>query len=386
LNKLVSIKVGRSKIMDKNEMFVKDILSLADIKINGSNPWDIQLNNNNFYRRVLSDGSLGLGESYMDGWWNCEDLPELFFKILTADLEHKVVPLKLLFMVVKSKIFNLQNKARAARDVDYHYNLGNVLFQNMLDKYMTYSCAYWKDADNLEDAQVNKLKLICDKIYLKPGMTLLDIGCGWGSLMKYAAENYGTKSLGITLSQDQFELGSKLCKDLPIEIQIKDYRDVDGKYDRIVSVGMIEHVGSKNYRTFFEIVNKCLKDDGIFLLHTIGTLNPKTANADPWTNKYIFPNGELPTVQRIAKAAEGLFVMEDWHNFGMDYAKTSLAWFDNFNCNWEKIKSAQYDDRFYRMWKYFLLTQSGAFRSRRNNLWQIVFSKRGVMGGYTSIR
>jgi len=372
--------------MDKNEMFVKDILNLADIKINGSNPWDIQLNNNNFYRRVLSDGSLGLGESYMDGWWNCDDLPELFFKILTADLEHKVVPLKLLFMVAKSKIFNLQNKVRSARDVGYHYNLGNVLFQNMLDKYMTYSCAYWKDANNLEDAQVNKLKLICDKIYLNPGMTLLDIGCGWGSLMKYAAENYGTRSLGITLSQDQFELGSKLCKDLPIEIQIKDYRDVDGKYDRIVSIGMIEHVGSKNYRTFFEIVNKCLKDDGIFLLHTIGTLNPKTANADPWTNKYIFPNGELPTVQRIAKAAEGLFVMEDWHNFGMDYAKTSLAWFDNFNCNWEKIKSAQYDDRFYRMWKYFLLTQSGAFRSRRNNLWQIVFSKRGVMGGYTSIR
>ena len=372
--------------MNKDEIFIKDILALAEVKINGSNPWDIQLKNNNFYRRVLSDGSLGLGESYMDGWWECDDLSELFFKILKADLEHKVVPLKLLYMVLKSKLLNLQNRGRSARDVGYHYNLGNVLFQNMLDKYMTYSCAYWKDATTLDEAQINKLKLICDKIYLKPGMTLLDVGCGWGSFMKYAAQNYGTNCIGITLSQDQVKLGSSLCKDLPIEIQIKDYRDVNGKYDRIVSVGMIEHVGKKNYRTFFEIMSKCLKDDGLFLLHTIGTLNPKTANADPWTNKYIFPNGELPTVQRIAKAAEGLFVIEDWHNLGIDYSKTTLAWFDNFDRNWEKIKSKNYDDRFYRMWKYFLLTQSGAFRSRRNHLWQIVYSKYGVQGGYTSIR
>ena len=372
--------------MNKEEIFIKDILALAEVKINGSNRWDIQLKNNKFYRRVLSDGSLGLGESYMDGWWDCDDLPELFFKILKADLEHKVVPLKLVYMVLKSKLLNLQNKGRSARDVSYHYNLGNVLFQNMLDKYMTYSCAYWKDATTLDEAQINKLKLICEKIYLKPGMTLLDVGCGWGSFMKYAAQNYGTKCIGITLSQDQVKLGNSLCKELPIEIQLKDYRDVNGKYDRIVSVGMIEHVGKKNYRTFFEIMNKCLKDEGLFLLHTIGTLNPKTANADPWTNKYIFPNGELPTVQRIAKAAEGLFVMEDWHNLGIDYSKTTIAWFNNFDRNWEKIKSKNYDDRFYRMWKYFLLTQAGAFRSRRNHLWQIVFSKYGVQGGYTSIR
>ncbi|MCU0342627.1 MAG: cyclopropane fatty acyl phospholipid synthase [Ignavibacterium sp.] len=372
--------------MNKDEAFVKEILSLADVKINGSNPWDIQLKNTNFYRRVLSDGSLGLGESYMDEWWECEDLPELFLRILRADLEHKVIPLKLLLMVLKSKLLNLQNKVRAARDVGYHYNLGNVLFQNMLDKCMAYSCAYWKDAATLDEAQENKLKLICDKIYLKPGMTLLDVGCGWGSLMRYASENYGTHCIGVTLSKDQVELGSKLCKDLPVEFQLKDYRDLTGKFDRIVSVGMIEHVGKKNYRTFFEIMHKCLKDDGLFLLHTIGTLNPKTANADPWTDKYIFPNGELPTVQRIAKAAEGLFVMEDWHNLGVDYSKTTQAWFDNFNRNWEKIKSNNYDNRFYRMWKYFLLTQSGAFSSRRNHLWQIVFSKRGVLGGYTSIR
>ena len=372
--------------MEKDENFVKNILALANIHINGNNSWDISLKNEKFYSRVLSEGSLGLGESYMDGCWDCDDIDELFFKLLTADLEHKIVPLKLLFKVFKSKLLNLQNKKRSAHDVGYHYNLGNILFQNMLDKYMTYSCAYWKNANTLNQAQEAKLKLICDKNYLKPGMTLLDVGCGWGSLMKYAAQNYGVKCTGITLSKDQVSLGRELCMDLPIEFHLKDYRDINEKYDSIVSVGMIEHVGSKNYRTFFKIMSESLNDDGLFLLHTIGTLNPKTASADPWTNKYIFPGGELPTVQRIAKAAEGLFVMEDWHNLGIDYSKTTRAWFDNFNRNWEKIKSDIYDERFYRMWKYFLLSQSGAFRARRNHLWQIVFSKRGVQGGYISVR
>ena len=372
--------------MKKDEIFVKDILALADVHINGTNTWDIKLKNENFYRRVLSYGSLGLGESYMDGWWECDDIDELFYKILKADLEHKIVPLKLIYMVFKSKLLNLQNKQRSAHDVGYHYNLGNILFQNMLDKDMTYSCAYWKGANTLVEAQEAKLKLICEKIYLKPGMTLLDVGCGWGSLMKYAAINYGAKCTGITLSQDQIDLGSELCKGLPIEFHLKDYRDISEKYDCIVSVGMIEHVGSKNYKTFFKIMNNGLKDAGLFLLHTIGTTNPKTANADPWTNKYIFPGGELPTIQRIAKAAEGLFVMEDWHNLGIDYSKTTKAWFDNFNRNWKKIKSDNYDERFFRMWKYFLQSQSGAFRARRNHLWQIVFSKYGVLGGYKSVR
>ncbi len=372
--------------MKKDEAYVKDILALAGVRINGDCPWDIKLKNENFYRRVLSQASLGLGESYMEGWWECDDLDELFFKILRADLEHKIVPLKLIYMVLRSKVLNLQTKKRAAQDVGYHYNLGNILYQNMLDKYMTYSCAYWKDAGTLEQAQEAKLKLICDKISLRPGMTLLDVGCGWGSLMKYAAENYSADCTGITLAKEQVDLGRELCKGLPVEFILKDYREISGKYDRIVSVGMIEHVGSKNYRRFFRIMDDHLKEDGLFLLHTIGTLNPKTASADPWTDKYIFPGGELPTVKRIAAAAEGLFVIEDWHNFGNDYSKTARAWFSNFDINWHRIISAHYDEKFYRMWKYFLLSQSGAFRARRNHLWQIVFSKKGVPGGYISIR
>jgi cyclopropane-fatty-acyl-phospholipid synthase len=372
--------------MKKDEIFVKDILALAGIEINGDCPWDIKLKNDNFYRRLLSEGSLGLGESYMDGWWECDDLDEFFCRVLKADLEYKIVPLKLLYMVFRSKFLNLQNKKRALRDVQYHYNLGNILYQNMLDKYMAYSCGYWVNSSTLDQAQEAKLKLICEKIYLEPGMTLLDIGCGWGSLMKYAAEHYSVKCTGITLSQDQVDLGKENCKGLPVAFQLKDYREISGKYDRVVSVGMIEHVGSKNYGKYFKIVSNCLKDEGLFLLHAIGTLNPKTAASDPWINKYIFPGGELLTVKRIAAATEGLFVMEDWHNFGNDYSKTARAWFDKFDNNWLKIKSEHYDERFYRMWKYFLLSQSGAFRARRNHLWQIVFSKRGVSGGYKSIR
>lgn len=372
--------------MQKDEMFITDILALADITINGSNPWDIQVSNRHFYRRVLSQGSLGLGESYMDGWWNCDDIDEFFYRILKADLEHKIVPWKLFYMVLKSKLVNLQDKDKSAHDVGYHYNLGNVLFQNMLDKYMTYSCAYWKEARDLDQAQEAKLKLICDKIELKPGMALLDVGCGWGSLMKYAAQHYGARCVGITLAQDQIDLGRELCQGLPVEFRLQDYREIRGTYDRVVSVGMFEHVGAKNYRSFLAIMSGCLKDDGFFLLHTIGTLNPKTANADPWTDKYIFPGGELPTVKRIAQAAEDLFVLEDWHNFGMDYSRTARAWWDRVTRNWAIIKSDRYDERFLRMWKYFLLSQSGAFRAGRNHLWQVVFSKHRAQGGYRSVR
>lgn len=371
--------------MKNAESLIRDIVKLADVEINGSRPWDIKVHNQQFYRRVLSDGVLGLGESYMDGWWDCDDLDEFIFKVLSADLEHKISPLKFLFPVLKSKVLNLQSKARASRDVRSHYNLGNVLFMNMLDKLLTYSCAYWKDSDNLDAAQEAKLDLVCKKIGLKPGMTLLDIGCGWGSLVKFAAERYEVKTVGITLSEEQVSLGKELCKGLPVEIRLQDYREINEKFDHIVSIGMFEHVGVKNYKTFMKIVNRNLNDDGLFLLHTIGFNTPKN-RTDPWTDKYIFPSGTLPSIGQIAKAAEGIFVMEDWHNFGVDYSKTLIAWFNNFNNNWEKIISKHYDERFYRMWKYFLLTSSGAFRARRNQLWQIVFSKKGVPGGYRAIR
>ena len=265
-----------------------------------------------------------------------------------------------------------------------HYDIGNDLYQAMLGKTMAYSCGYWKDADNLDEAQIAKFDLICRKIGLKKGDRILDIGCGWGGFLKFAAENYGAGGVGITISNEQVTLAKELCKNLPIEIHLQDYRNFQGKFDHIISIGMFEHVGVKNYRVFMSKAQELLKDDGLFLLHTIG-LNQSSIPTDPWLEKYIFPNGILPSIDQISKSVEGLFTMEDWHNFGADYDKTLMAWFDNFNKNWPQLKE-KYSERFYRMWKYYLLSCAGIFRSRNIQLWQTVFSKKGVSGGYKSIR
>jgi cyclopropane-fatty-acyl-phospholipid synthase len=364
----------------------EDILSLAGVKVNGNSPWDITINNDAFYRRALTEGELGIGESYMDGWWDAAKVDEFIFQILHAQLDEKIRrKLSILIKLLSIRLFNLQTKRRAFIVGEKHYDLGNDLFQNMLDKRMTYSCGYWKNAQSLDEAQDDKLKLICRKLYLKPGMHILDIGCGWGAFGKYAAEKYDVKVTGITVSKEQVELGRKLCNGFPVDIHLMDYRDLNEKYDRIVSVGMFEHVGYKNYKTFFEIADNCLNEDGLFLLHTIGT-NTTGDRLDLWSEKYIFPNGMLPSVAQIGKAIENLFVMEDWHSFGTDYDKTLMAWYYNFDKNWEKIKS-KYSDRFYRMWKYFLLSSAGSFRSRRRSqVWQIVLSKKGIPGGYNSVR
>ncbi len=371
---------------NKYEKLVRELLSLAEIEVNGRNPWDIQIYDNRFYKRVIKEVELGLGESYMDGWWDVEKLDEMIFRIVRADLHNKVKHnLKIAFQLAGFYLFNMQARHRAFIIGERHYDLGNDLFQAMLDRRMNYSCAYWKDANNLDEAQENKLELVCKKLYLKPGMRVLDIGCGWGAFMKYAAEKYNVEVVGVTVSKEQVALGKELCKGLPVEFRLQDYREVNEKFDRIVSIGMFEHVGYKNYREFFKVVERNLYDDGLFLLHTIGNVI-STKSTDPWTHKYIFPNGMLPSIAQIGKAIEGLFVLEDLHNFGADYDKTLLAWYENFNRNWNELKN-KYGERFYRMWKYFLLSCAGAFRARnKNQLWQIVLSKKGVSGGYVSVR
>ncbi len=362
------------------------LLNEAGINVNGNNPWDIQIYDERFYKRVITQAELGLGESYMDGWWDVEKLDEMIYRIVKADLQNKVKRnLKVALQLSGFYILNMQSRKRAFIIGERHYDLGNDLFECMLDKRMNYSCAYWKDASNLDEAQENKLELICRKLYLKPEMKILDIGCGWGAFAKYAAEKYGVSVVGITVSKEQSKLAAELCKGLPVEIRLQDYRDVNEKFDRIVSIGMFEHVGYKNYRKYFEIAANNLNENGLFLLHTIGEVR-SVKSTDLWTHKYIFPNGMLPSIAQIAKAVEGLFVVEDLHNFGADYDKTLMAWFENFNRNWDRLKD-KYGERFYRMWKYFLLSSAGAFRARnKNQLWQIVLSKKGVPGGYVSIR
>jgi cyclopropane-fatty-acyl-phospholipid synthase len=374
--------------MTKNNKFqdtAQQLLFVAGIKIDGNNPWDISVHNEKYYQRVLSQITLGLGESYMDGWWDCDKLDEFFSRVIRAQIQNHIKKnWSLIYQVLLARLLNRQSRNRAFQIGEKHYDLGNDLFINMLDKRLGYSCAYWKDAQTLDIAQENKLELICRKLGLQSGMKVLDIGCGWGSFAKYAAEKYRVNVVGITVSKEQVELARTLCAGLPVEIRLQDYRDVNEKFDRVVSVGMIEHVGYKNYRTYMEVVHRCLDEDGLFLLHTIGG-NKSVKSVDPWINKYIFPNGMLPSIKQLSQSMEGLFVMEDWHNFSADYDKTLMAWYGNLEKNWDNLKT-KYDERFHRMWKYYLLSCAGSFRARSNQLWQIVLSPKGVSGGYKSLR
>ena len=365
----------------RSKQVVQKILARVDVQINGNRPWDIQVDNPDFFNRVLAGGSLALGESYMDGWWRCEALDQLFDKILSTRIDKQVKKEKrILSVILRAKIINAQSKSKAYIIGKRHYDIGNRLFSIMLDKGMNYSCGYWEKATILDHAQEAKLDLVCQKLLLKPGMTVLDIGCGWGGFAKWAAEKYDVKVLGITVSRDQVKFASKDCQELNVKIKLRDYRDLKEKFDRIVSIGMFEHVGSKNYKTFMKVVRRCLKADGLFLLHTIAG-NTSVHSLDPWISKYIFPNSMLPSAKQISSASERILVLEDWHSLGQYYDQTLMAWHHNFTKNWEKVKDL-YDKRFYRMWTYYLLSCAAGFRSRRNQLWQIVFSKKGIRGGY----
>lgn len=337
------------------------------------------------YNRIIRHGSFGLGEAYMDGWWETAALDGFFHRILRAGLEKKfAITPRAVLEYLGTALANLQNPTRVYGNIQHHYDIGNDLYKAMLDKRMVYTCAYCGEAQGLDEAQEAKLEMVCRKLGLQPGQRILDIGCGWGSFAKYAAENHGASVVGITISQEQVELGRRLCSGLPVEIRLQDYRDLDEKFDHVVSLGMFEHVGYKNYKTYMETVSRSLSDDGLFLLQTIGS-NVSVRTTDPWIGKYIFPNSMLPSIKQISKAMEGLFVMEDWHNFGAHYDKTLMAWFQNFDSNWNSLKS-KYTDRFYRMWKYYLLSSAGAFRSRKIQLWQIVLSKNGLADGFSAAR
>jgi cyclopropane-fatty-acyl-phospholipid synthase len=366
---------------------VETLFSEAGVIIDGDRPGDIAVHDDRFYQRLLRDGSLGMGESYMDGWWDSPQVDELIARLLRAGLGEKIQPRKFLYLFLLAHLMNPQRRSKAYEVGEHHYDLGNDLFEQMLDKRMTYTCAYWSGTpapSGLDEAQEAKLDLICRKLGLKPGQHVLDIGCGWGSFMIYAAEKYGAIATGVTVSKEQVALGRARAGSLPVTFELKDYREITGRYDHVISLGMFEHVGPRNHRTFMDITNKVLKDDGLFLLQ-IAARNDSRTLPDPWSNKYIFPNTFLPSLGEIAASTNGLFIMEELHNFGADYDKTLLAWHRNFEKAWPVLKN-QYSERFYRMWRYYLLAAAGLSRSRAGQLWQMVFSKRGVVGGYRTVR
>ena len=366
---------------------LSELFEIADIQINGSRPWDIQIVNPAAYQEILSGWSLGLGESYMAGYWESDQVDELIARLLAVDLNLQVrgaAKMRVALETVRAKLINLQSKSRAFQVGEEHYDIGNDIFQQMLDSRMIYSCAYWEKAQDLEQAQTHKLEMICRKLELRPGERLLDIGCGWGGLAAHAARHHGVSVKGVTISKEQQQFAERACADLPVEIVLMDYRDINETFDKVVSVGMFEHVGQKNYTDYFNTASRLLTDQGLFLLHTIGS-DVTTRYTDPWIDKYIFPNGKTPSAVEISQALEGRFLIEDWHNFGHDYDKTLMAWHDNFVRSWPSL-SQKYGPRFYRMWRYYLLACAGFFRARQGQLWQLVLSKRSRRAVYRSVR
>lgn len=360
---------------NRSKEFIYSLADRAGITINGPNSYDVKIHNENFYDRLIKEGAIGFGESYMDGWWDCDDLADFLTRLFRANMLFQIKNFKLIVHVAKSRVLNLQKISRAFEVGKKHYDVGNDLYKAMLDKRMLYTCAYWKGAKDLNSAQEKKLELICKKIELEKGMTILDLGCGFGAFAKYAAEKYDARVTGVTISQEQLKLGRELCKGLPVELELTDYRKVKGKFDRVISIGIMEHIGYKNYRTYMEKVNETLKDDGVAFFHSIGN-NVSRTTGNAWVNKYVFPNAMLPSISQLGQSMEGIFVMEDWHNFGPDYDKTCVAWYDNFLKAWPKL-SGKYDEQFKRMWVFYLLSCAAAFRSRLVQLWQVVMTKEG---------
>lgn len=369
---------------EKFKAFITDLLAQIDITVGGNRPWDLQVHDERFYPRVMTRGSLGLGEAYMDGWWDARAVDQFLYRVLTGHLNEKMrVDFSLALLTIKGMVLNPQ-RLHVREVAEKHYDIGNDLYSKMLDPYMVYSCAYWRDAETLDAAQEAKLDLICRKIGLKEGMRVLDIGSGWGGFLKFAAERYGIEGLGITVSKEQMAYANATRGDLPIETRLVDYMELGGQFDRIVSIGMFEHVGYKNYPAYFGKVRELLTEDGLFLLHTIGG-SLSRHSGEPWLEKYIFPHGMLPSPKQISRAVEGKLVMEDWHNFGADYDPTLMAWHERFEAAWPDL-SATYGERFYRMWRYYLLSCAAIFRARWAHLWQVVYSREGVQGGYRSVR
>lgn len=361
-----------------------EILDRAGIAVNGSEPWSIRIHNEKIWDRIISQQQLGLAESYMDGWWDCDAIDQFLDKLLRVDVLSYFKPTPTTIAhAIKSNLLNRQTKKRAAANAKYHYNIGNDLYSRMLDNEMAYSCGYWAKANSLDEAQINKFDLICRKIKLEPGMRLLDIGSGWGGFLRHAVKNYGVVGTGISPAENQITLAREKSSGLEITYLQQDYRDLKGEFDRIVSVGMMEHVGPKNLKTFFEKCNQLLANDGMMLHHTISS-NVTKLVTDPFFDRYIFPGGVLPSLAQISGASENRFIVEDVHNFGPYYDTTLLAWYQNINSKWSEIP--EYDERFRRMWNYYLLSSAAGFRSRNLQLLQVVFRRIHAEGTYQAVR
>ena len=347
---------------------------------------DIIIHDNRFYDRVFKDGSLGLGESYMLGWWDAKNktLDDIFYCICRENLRKELTELSFLskLRIGLSWLYNYYFPVRTIEDsklvATKHYDLNKEIYEAMLEP-MIYSCGYFKSPNNtLLEAQINKMELIKNKLKIKPGMRILDIGCGWGELAAYLAKDNIFVD-AITNSNEQYKYAKEKFENDYARFYLCDYREFKPayEYDAIVSVGMFEHVNSNNYVEFMDIVHRFLKSQGLFLLHTIGSIKTNIVG-DEWIAKYIFPNSCLPSLAQIATSSERFFVIEDVHNFGLHYDKTLMLWYKNFSTKYKDFNDKlekPLNNEFYRMWTYYLLSCAGSFRARKNQLYQVVLSK-----------
>lgn len=327
---------------------------------------------------IAREPSLGFGENYMNGNiivnGNLQSLLSLEYK---TDISKIKPSIDTALKIVVNNIKTLNSRHKAKKNIFRHYDLGNDFYKLMLDKNMTYSCAYFKDKnDTLEDAQNNKYELICKKLRLKDGDRLVDIGCGWGGMLTYAAKRFDIKAVGCTLSKHQYEYAKEKVKEEGLEDRVKiffkDYRDLEGKFNKFVSIGMFEHVGKNYALTFFRKISKLFDDKSLGLLHTIA--RNRYYPTDPWTKKYIFPGGYIPVLSNILRdmSYKQLYVI-NVDNWRPHYAKTLDKWIERFESNIDKIRD-MFDDNFINMWRLYLNGASAGFKFGITNVYQILFS------------
>jgi cyclopropane-fatty-acyl-phospholipid synthase len=352
------------------EARVRDLLARAGVAVDGGRPWDIRVANPAFYRRALDGGSLAVGEAYADGWWEAERLDEFFHRVFKAGLHERLAPSPWSgWRSLAGRLFGRRGRTHAPEA------LGSDVFRAMLGRRMSGACAYWKDARALDDADEAALELACRKLELKAGMSVLDMGSGWGAFARYAAERHGVSVVGVDISQERVQLARELCKGLPVALRVQDYEEVRGRFDRVVSLGLMEHAGAGSCRAVMAAAARCLKADGVALIHTAAR-NRAAGPRERWPAAGVLLEDGAPALSRLAAAAEGLFVIEDVHNLGTHYAPTLLAWHENLARRWPGL-SGRYGDRLYRTLTFGLLSTAGRFRARQGQLYQIVMTRPG---------
>jgi len=359
--------------MPVSRLLAARLLAPLDVRLDGDRPWDIRVRDPRALRKSLTGGSLGFGEAFVDGWWDCGDLEELIYRLVVADLRGLAYMLPAVFLKRRlAALVNLQTRPRSRRVAEQHYDYGNDFFAALLGRHPIYSCGYFREGDDLDAAQLAKMDLICKKLDLRPGEHLLDVGGGWGELARHAAATYGVRVTSINISEEQMRIGRERCRGLDVEIVGCDYRDVRGTFDKVMAIAMFTHVGPHNYRGFMERMSRVLSPGGIFVMEGVWG-NATQTTGDPWVDRYIFPGAVIPSGAQTFAAVERLFVVEDLHNFGPHYATTLRAWNANLQQAWPAL-AARYDERARRTFEYYLLAMAALFRARAMQNWQLVLT------------